>query len=72
MGEVIEVNFGGPGPLLTKAQLSKHPRIKRSKRWIEQRVGEGMPSHLDGNRRMFRVGDVLAWLESREKGVANG
>ena len=72
MGVVVHVNFGGPGPLLTKSQLAKPPEIKRSRRWIEQRVAEGMPSHLDGNRRMFRVGDVLAWLAGREKGVANG
>jgi len=64
MGEVIAVDFGGPGPVLTKTQLAGPPEIRRSRRWIEQRVAEGMPSMLDGNRRMFRVAEVTAWLDA--------
>lgn len=72
MGEVIHVNFGGGEPPLTKTQLSQHAQIKRSRRWIEQRVKEGMPSHLDGNRRMFRLSEVQDWLEGQGRKVANG
>ncbi|MFL5900343.1 MAG: hypothetical protein ACJ75S_04020 [Solirubrobacterales bacterium] len=62
MGVLIHVNFGTHDPLLTKKQLSQHPEIRRSTRWVEQRVAEGMPSQLDGNRRMFRLSEVRAWL----------
>ena len=65
MGRFIEADFGGPGPLLSKRQLAKHPEIRRSTRWLERRVGEGMPSQLDGNRRLFHVGEVLTWLRER-------
>lgn len=62
-GNLILVDFGGHDPLLSKKQLSRHPEIRRSTRWIEQRVAEGMPSQLDGNRRMFRLSGVRAWLK---------
>lgn len=72
MGEVIHFDFGRSGTLLTKKQFSQHPEVRRSTRWVEQRVTEGMPSHMEGNRRMFPLDDCLAWLERRrdEKGAA--
>lgn len=65
MGQVIAVDFGGPDPLLSKRELSKHPEVRRSPRWIEQRVGEGMPSQLIDGKRMFQLGEVIDWLAER-------
>jgi hypothetical protein len=62
IGELIHGNFGAHDPLLTKRQLSQHPEIRRSTRWVEQQVAKGMPSQLDGVRRMFRLSEVRAWL----------
>ena len=72
-GNLVLVDFGGHDPLLSKRQLASHPEIRRSIRWVEMRVKEGMPSQLDGNRRMFRLSEVKSWLASRGEGaVANG
>lgn len=71
MGVLVQGNFGRASAVeLTKQQFAQHPRIRRSRRWVELRVREGMPSHMDGNRRMFPLDDCLAWLESRERGAA--
>jgi hypothetical protein len=70
MGELRRVNFGANDPLLTKRQIAQHPDIRRSTRWIEQRVREGMPSQLDGVRRMFRLSEVRAWLDERSQKTA--
>jgi hypothetical protein len=71
MGVLLQGNFGRSSTVeLTKKQLSQHPRIRRSTRWIEQQVAKGMPSRMDGNRRMFPLYDVLAWLDRRERGAA--
>lgn len=73
MGEVIQVNFGRrDDALLSKKQLAAHPSIRRSTRWVEQRVREGMPSQMDGNRRMFSLPAVQGWLEGQGRKVANG
>jgi hypothetical protein len=67
---LVVVDFGGPGPLLDKKQLAAHPSIRRSVRWIEERLREGMPSTLDKKgRRKFQLSDVQEWLNSKE--VAN-
>lgn len=50
-------------PWLNKRQLAAH--LGFSTRWVELRVGEGMPSKLWGNRRRFRVSEVESWLERR-------
>jgi hypothetical protein len=72
MGQVIHFDFGRKGALLTKKQFSQHAEIRRSTRWVELRVGEGMPSRMEGNRRMFPLDDCLAWLMRwrDEKGAA--
>lgn len=72
MGEVIHFNFGRTDALLTKKHFAQHPEVRRSTRWVEQRVNEGLPSRMDGNRRMFPLEDCLAWLKRRheEKGAA--
>ena len=71
-GNLVVVDFGGPGPNLTKAQLAQHPSIKRSVRWVEKCVAEGMPASYDKRgRRRFVLRDVQAWLESRERRQAN-
>lgn len=51
--------------ILTKKQLAA--QLCRSERWIEMRAKEGMPK-LDVNRfgrRMYRLKDVMDWLERR-------
>lgn len=73
MGEVIQLNARPASNLcLTKVQFSRHPKIKRSPRWVEQRVREGLPSHMEGNRRMFPLDEGLAWIEDwrKERGAA--
>ena len=65
MGQVVAVDFGGPDPLLSKRQIARHPEVRRSPRWIEQRVGEGMPSQLIDGKRMFQLGEVIDWLAER-------
>jgi len=68
MGEVIEGFFPPSASTpLSKKQFAGHPKVRRSTRWVEQRVGEGMPSHMDGNRRMFPLDKCLAWLESHHR-----
>ena len=34
-----------------------------SKRWLEDRVKEGMPSYWRGNRRIFKASEAIRWLE---------
>lgn len=63
MGQVVHVDFGRTDALLAKKQFARHPEIRRSTRWVEMRVREGMPSRMDGNRRIFPLDDCLAWLE---------
>lgn len=71
MGVLLQGNFGRSSTVeLTKKQFAAHPRVRRSPRWVELRVREGMPSRMDGNRRMFPLDDCLAWLESHERGAA--
>jgi hypothetical protein len=71
MGVVLQGNFGRSSAVeLTKKQFAAHPRIRRSKRWVELRVREGLPSRMEGHRRIFPLDECLAWLESRERGAA--
>jgi hypothetical protein len=72
VGDVIRLNFSPANLVLTKGQLASHPQVRRSTRWIELRVSEGMPSHMDGYRRMFPLNDCLAWIDSwrGQKGAA--
>lgn len=65
MGELVLVDFGHASAVLTKKQFARHPDVRRSTRWVEQRVNEGMPSHMDGYRRMFPLDECLAWLARR-------
>jgi predicted DNA-binding transcriptional regulator AlpA len=52
-------------PWLSKRQLAHH--LGFSTRWVELKVREGMPSHRWANRLRFRVSEVEAWLEERER-----
>jgi hypothetical protein len=72
MGVLIQANFGRAASTidLPKRQFADHPKVRRSSRWVEQRVAEGMPSYMDGNRRMFPLEKCLAWLKDRERGAA--
>lgn len=49
-------------PELTKRQIAQ--RLGYSTRWIEQRMGEGMPAGWRGSRRSFVESDVIAWLQA--------
>lgn len=71
-GNVVTVDFGGPGPLLSKKQLAAHPAIRKSTRWVEIQMRAGLPSQLDGNRRKFSLSEVQSWLESHGKKAAHG
>jgi hypothetical protein len=58
---LVPVDFGRTDePEITKKQLAS--QLDKSGRWIEQRMAEGMPSRLAGNRRMFLATEVRAWL----------
>jgi hypothetical protein len=76
MGVLVQGNFGRTQAVeLTKKQFAAHPRIRKSSRWVEMRVAEGLPSHMDRSRRMFPLDEGLAWLTERgwldkEKGAA--
>lgn len=48
---------------LTKRQLAA--TLGYSTRWIEHRMAEGMPSHLQGVRRMYDLDEVNEWLGER-------
>lgn len=54
--------------LLTKQQLAAH--LKRSPRWVEIRVRDGMPSEPPTKRypqRRFRLSAVEGWLADSER-----
>jgi hypothetical protein len=70
-GNVAVVDFGRTDePPLSKKQLAQHPDIRRSTRWVEMRMAEGMPAHWDGVRRTFLLSEVKSWLNSRSEGAA--
>ena len=55
-------------PLLTKQQLAQH--LRRSSRWVELRVREGMPSEPPTKRyptRRFRLQAVETWLAAGDQ-----
>lgn len=69
MGVLLQGNFRRHAPVtLTKVQLGRHPQVRRSKSWIEERMREGMPSRMDDNRRIFDLDECLEWLENRRSG----
>lgn len=69
MGSVIYHDFGRTTRVtLTKKQLGAHHSIRRSRRWIEERMREGMPSQMYGNRRIYDLDECLTWLENRRSG----
>ena len=68
MGVVVEIDFGRTAPItLSKKELAL--RLRRSTRWVEMRVRDGMPSHMDGIRRKYSPGVVETWLA--ENGFKN-
>jgi hypothetical protein len=50
-------------PWLSKRQVADH--FGRSTRWVELRVREGLPSHMIGGRRGFRLSEVESWVLER-------
>lgn len=71
MGDVVEGRFTGGDPELTKTQFMKY--VGMSRRWVENRVSEGMPSIvLPNGHRRFRPRDTDPWLRryEAEKGKA--
>jgi hypothetical protein len=69
-GNLILVDFGGPGAALTKKQLAA--ALGMSVRWVEARMKEGMePAFTDRRgRRMFSLRECETWLN--ERSAANG
>jgi hypothetical protein len=60
--------FPGRGraePWLSKRQIADY--FGRSTRWVELRVREGLPSKMIGGRRGFRLSEVEAWLDGRNR-----
>lgn len=70
MGVVIHVNFGGnvADRPVTKKRMAAI--LNRSTRWLELRVREGCPSHMDGQRRMFVPSEVEDWLAGRKEAAS--
>jgi hypothetical protein len=52
---------GRPEPWLDKHGIADH--LACSVRWIESRMGEGMPHTVIAGRAKFRISEVEAWLE---------
>ena len=67
---MIHIDFGGDEIALSKKRLAVN--LRRSTRWVELRTREGMPSTMDGNRRMFRMTVVRAWLADNGPGSGPG
>lgn len=52
-------------PWLSKRQIADY--LGRSTRWVELRVREGLPSKMIGGRRGFRLSEVEAWIDGRNR-----
>jgi predicted DNA-binding transcriptional regulator AlpA len=52
-------------PWLSKRQIADY--FGRSTRWVELRVREGLPSKMIGGRRGFRLSEVEAWIDGRNR-----
>lgn len=52
-------------PWLSKRQIADY--FGRSTRWVELRVREGLPSKMIGGRRGFRLSEVEAWIDRRDR-----
>jgi predicted DNA-binding transcriptional regulator AlpA len=52
-------------PWLSKRQIADY--FGRSTRWVELRMREGLPSKMIGGRRGFRLSEVEAWLDRRNR-----
>lgn len=67
-GNLAVVDFGRTTePELTKKQVAA--ALSRSPRWVELQVRAGMPSRMDGIRRMFLLSECRDWL-SKERDSA--
>jgi predicted DNA-binding transcriptional regulator AlpA len=63
-GEVVALRRASQfEPWVSKAQVASY--LGRSKRWVELRVREGMPSRMIGGRRAYRLSEVDAWIAER-------
>lgn len=64
MSNVVQLaRFRATEPYLTKRQIGEHYGF--GVRWVERRVGEGMPSHFMGGQRRFRLSEVEPWIRGR-------
>jgi len=52
-------------PWLSKRQIANY--LGRSTRWVELRVREGLPSKMIGGRRGFRLSEVEAWIDGKNR-----
>lgn len=63
---LIHVDFG-QDRLLGKEELGN--ALGRSVRWVEERTAEGMPSRIEGVRRVYKETACRNWLAKRGFGV---
>lgn len=69
MGEVIDFPGRADADLwVTKKQLAR--QVGYSTRWVEQRVADGLPSRMEGGRRMFPLRSSLEWIETYRRDQA--
>lgn len=66
MGDVIYATFGRDSEVyLTKAELAK--RLGYTVRHVEKLTALGLPSTMDGRRRVYRETECRNWLIQRER-----
>jgi hypothetical protein len=58
-------SVAAPESWLSKRDIAAH--LGFSVRWVEYRVGEGMPHKVLGGRLRFQRSTVESWLEQREQ-----
>jgi hypothetical protein len=64
MGTVVHVDFG-QDRLLGKSELGK--RLGRSVRGVEELTAQGMPSRIEGVRRVYKETACRNWLAAHGK-----
>lgn len=70
MGDVIFHDFGGREVVLCKTEIANVLGV--DVRTIERLTKQGMPSRIEGIRRMFKESECRNWLAQRERSAAHG
>lgn len=69
MGTVVYADFGRDEIQLSKKELAT--RLGYTTRHIEKLTAEGMPSEMEGVRRVYKETAARNWLGRHERRVAN-